>query len=151
MRFGLTNAPATFQRAMNTIFKGLTWVDCLVYLDDIVIFAKTLQGHNRKLHRVLTHLEEAGLKLNAKECELLHGKSVILGHVVYEDGVTTDPEKISVLREWPVPKEVSKLRSFLGSTGCYRQSQLRQNSGTIIQPGEEEHVIQLVKRMCELV
>ena len=58
MPFGLTNAPATFQRAMNTILKGLTWVDCLVYLDDIVIFAKTLQDHNRKLDQVLTRLED---------------------------------------------------------------------------------------------
>ena len=60
MPFGLTNSPATFQRAMNTILNGLTWMDCLVYLDDIVIFAKNLQEHNRRLEAVLQRLKIAG-------------------------------------------------------------------------------------------
>ena len=82
MPFGLTNAPATFQRAMNTILNGLTWTDCLVYLDDIVIFARDFQEHNRRLEAVLERLETAGVKLYAKKCELLKTETLILEHVV---------------------------------------------------------------------
>ena len=71
MPFGLTNAPATFQRAMNAILAGLSWTDCLVYLDDIVVIGRTLAEHNQGLENVLERLEAAGLKLNAKKCELV--------------------------------------------------------------------------------
>lgn len=121
MPFGLTNAPATFQRVMNTILAGLSWTDCLVYLDDIIVFGKTLTEHNRSIEEVLTRLEQAGLKLNAKKCHLVQGQSVILGHVVNREGIATDPEKIKVIREWPVPNNISQLRTFLGCTGYYRQ------------------------------
>ena len=80
--FGLTNAPATFQRAMNSIFAGLSGIDCLVYLDDIVVNGRTLAEHNQRLVNVLEKLEAAGLKLNPKKCELVQGQSSILGHIV---------------------------------------------------------------------
>ena len=82
MAFGLTNAPATFQRAMNPIFAGLSGIDCLVYLDDIVVNGQTLAEHNQRLVNVLEKLEAAGLKLNPKKCELVQGQSSILGHIV---------------------------------------------------------------------
>ena len=90
MPFGLTNAPATFQRAMNTIPTGLCWADCVVYLDDIIVSGRTLQEHNQRLEHVLNRLEAAGLKLNAKKCEFVQEKSVILGHVVSRKGISTD-------------------------------------------------------------
>lgn len=121
MPFGLTNAPATFQRAMNTILYGLNWQDCLVYLDDIVIFARTLGEHHQKLNSVLQRLEASGLKLNAKKCHFLKEKILLLGHVVSQDGVSTDPEKIQVLKNWSVPLDLTSLRSFLGCAGYYRQ------------------------------
>ena len=98
MPFGLTNAPATFQRAMNTTLHGLNWLDCLVYLDDIVIFAETLEEHHGKLDSVLQRLQESGLKLNAKKCHFLKEKTLLLGHLVCQDGVSTDPEKIKALK-----------------------------------------------------
>lgn len=121
MPFGLTNAPATFQRAMNTILNGLTWTDCLVYLDDIVIFARDFQEHNRRLEAVLERLETAGVKLNAKKCELLKTETLILGHVVSQKGIATDPEKVKALKEFPEPHDLTTLRSFLGCAGYYRQ------------------------------
>lgn len=107
MPFGLTNAPVTFQRAMNTILAGLAWTDCLVYLDDIIVFGRTLDEHNRRLEEVLTRLEQAGLKLNVKKCHLVREQSVILGQVVSREGIATDLEKIKVIREWPVPNNIT--------------------------------------------
>ena len=106
MPFGLTNAPA---------------LDCLVYLDDIVIFAETLQEHHRKLDSVHQRLQESGLKLNAKKCHFLKKKTSLLGHVVSQEGVSTDPERIKALKNWPASHDVTSLRSFLGCAGYYRQ------------------------------
>ena len=121
MPFGLTNAPAAFQRTMNTILRGLNWLHCIVYLDDIIIFAGTLDEHYRKLDAVLSRLGNAGLKLNPQKCQLLNEETVVLGHVVSRKGISTDPEKIKVLKEWPTPGDLPSLRSFLGCAGYYRQ------------------------------
>ena len=74
--FGLTNAPATFQRVMNNVLSVLTWTDCLVYLDDIFVFGSTLQEHNQRLYEVLGRLEQAGLKLNAKKCHFRKNRHI---------------------------------------------------------------------------
>lgn len=79
---GLTNAPATFQRAMNTILNGLLWTDCLVYLDDMVIFASSVEEHYKRLDKVLTLLKEAGLKIKPEKCEILPVEMKLLCHVV---------------------------------------------------------------------
>ena len=86
MPFWLTNASATFQRAMNSIFAGLSGIDCLVYLEDI-------GEHNQRLENVMEKLEAAGLKLNPKKCELVQGQSSILGHIVSRRGHLTGPRE----------------------------------------------------------
>ena len=121
LSFGLTNAPACFMRAMHLILKGLCWSDCLVYLDDIIVFGRTLQEHRERLSLVLSRLTEAGLKINPKKCKLLCEQVVVLGHVVSREGISTDPEKIRVIKEWPEPVDESQLRAFLGTAGYYRQ------------------------------
>ena len=121
LSFGLTNAPACFMRAMHLILRRLCWSDCLVYLDDITVFGRTLQEHRERLSLVLSRLTEAGLKINPKKCKLLCEQVVVLGHVVSGKGISTDPEKIRVIKEWPVPADESQLRAFLGTTGYYRQ------------------------------
>ena len=121
MPFGLTNAPATFQRAMNTILAGLSWTDCLVYLDDIVVTGETLAEHNQRVENVLERLEAPGLKLNAKNYELVQEQTSMLGHIVSKDGVSPDPGKVKVLEDWPVLNNLTNLRSFFGCTGYYRQ------------------------------
>ena len=121
LSFGLTNAPACFMRAMHLILKGLCWSDCLVYLDDIIVFGRTLQEHRERLSLVLSRLTEAGLKINPKKCKLLCEQVVVLGHVVSGEGISTDPEKIRVIKEWPVPADESQLKAFLGTAGYYRQ------------------------------
>ena len=71
LSFGLTNAPACFMRAMHLILKSLCWSDCLVYLNDIIIFGRTLQEHRERLTLVLSRLREAGLRINPKKYKLL--------------------------------------------------------------------------------
>ena len=116
MPFGLSCAPATFERLMESILQGLQWDICLVYLDDIIVTGKTFDEMLDNLTRVFNRLQAANLKLKAKKC-CLFAKEVTymyLGHVVSEKGVATDPTKIAAMREWPVPANVTELRSFLG-------------------------------------
>ena len=119
LSFGLTNAPACFMRAMHRVLKGLFWSDCLVYLDDVIIFGRTLEEHRDRLAVELSRLAEAGLKINQKKCKLLADKVTVLGHVSRE-GISTDPEKVRVVQEWPAPTNISQLRSFLGTASYYR-------------------------------
>lgn len=114
MSFGLTGAPATFQRAMVVLLRGLSWVDLVVYLDDIVVFASTLEEHRRRLEALLDRLEKSGLKIKPEKCKILPQKLELLGRVVTKDGISVDPKKIKVINEWPPPSNVHELRSFLG-------------------------------------
>ena len=121
MPFGLTNAPATFQRLMNAVLRGLTPVQCLVYLDDIIIFSVTFEEHLVRLQSVLAALRAANLKIKPRKCRLLCSQVRFLGHIVSGDGIATDPAKVQAVREWPVPKSVKALKSFLGFASYYRR------------------------------
>ena len=83
MPFGLTNAPATFQRLMERVLKGLHWSTCLVYLDDIIIFSKTIDEHLERLAEVFSRLRDAGLKLKPAKCHLLKRCVHYLGHNIF--------------------------------------------------------------------
>ena len=106
-------------RAVHRVLKGLCWSDCLVYLDDVMIFNRTLEEHRDRLTVVLSRLAGAGLKINPKKCKLLADKVTVLGHNVSREGISTDPEKVRVVQEWPAPSNISQLRSFLGTAGYY--------------------------------
>lgn len=121
MPFGLCNAPATFERLMERVLSGLPWEVCLLYLDDIIVYAKTFEAELERLRSVFTRLREAGLKVSPKKCHLFKKRVVFLGHVVSEEGVSTDPEKIKAVCEWPTPTSASALRSFLGLCSYYRR------------------------------
>ena len=90
MPFGLTNAPSTFQRLMSMVLAGLSWVTCLVYLDDIIIFSRTVEEHLQRLTEVLQRLKEAGLKIKPSKCHLLCKSVRYLGYVVSEKGIAAD-------------------------------------------------------------
>lgn len=121
MAFGLTNAPATFQRLIERCMGELHLKECLIYLDDVIIFSETVEQHFERLSAVFERLEQFNLKLKGSKCEFFQTEVNYLGHVVSADGVRTDPEKIRVLKEWPVPTSVKELRSFLGFAGYYRR------------------------------
>ena len=93
MPFGLCNAPATFQRLMNLTLSGMLWSECLVYLDDIIIFGRTFEEHLSHLASVLKRLQEVIWKAKLSKCNFLKQQVHYLGHVISSDGITTDPSK----------------------------------------------------------
>ncbi|MCG8077518.1 MAG: hypothetical protein JAY75_14935, partial [Candidatus Thiodiazotropha taylori] len=95
--------------------------ECLVYLDDVIIFSTTFEEHVERLHAVFSKLQEHNLKLKASKCEFMKSEVTYLGHIVSEEGIKTDPEKTSAIEKWPVPKTVKEVRAFLGFTGYYRR------------------------------
>ncbi|RXN19590.1 Retrovirus-related Pol polyprotein from transposon 412 [Labeo rohita] len=118
---GVTNAPSTFQRLMERCIGDMHLKVALVFLDDVIVFSRTLEEHEERLLRVLTRLKEFGLKLSPEKCVFFQTSVRYLGHVVSRDGVRTDPEKISALKTWPVPQTLRELKSFLGFAGYYRR------------------------------
>lgn len=118
---GVTNAPSTFQRLMEKCMGDMHLKDVLVFIDDLIVFSKTLEEHEARLMKVLTRLREFGLKLSPEKCVFFQTSVRYLGHVVSRNGVETDPEKIAALKTWPVPKNLRELRSFLGFAGYYRR------------------------------
>lgn len=121
MPFGLCNAPATFQRLMQTIMSDLVFQMVLVYLDDLLVYSSTFEEHLVRLETVLQRLREAGLKIKVDKCHFLQSEVRFLGQVVSAQGVSTDPEKVSAVNQWPVPNTLKELRSFLGFCSYYRR------------------------------
>ena len=121
MPFGLTNAAATFQRLMESCLGELNLSWCIIYLDDIIVFSQTPEEHLVRLQAVFDKLKAAGLKLKPSKCELFKKQINYLGHVVGQEGVTTDPDKIKAVTEWPRPTTVTEVRSFLGFVSYYRR------------------------------
>lgn len=121
MPFGLCNAAGTFERLMQTVCAGLRWDICLIYLDDIIVFSSTFEQHLERLESVFNRLQNAGLRLRSKKCSLFKHRVSYLGHVITENGVETDPQKVKCIRSWPTPTNVSDLRSFLGLCSYYRR------------------------------
>ncbi|MCG8048996.1 MAG: reverse transcriptase domain-containing protein, partial [Candidatus Thiodiazotropha endolucinida] len=119
--FGLCNAPASFERLIEIVLAGLHWETCLVYLDDIIVCGKTFEDMVKNLGEVFERLQEAGLKLKARKCQLFAKKVDFLGHIISEEGISTDPSKTECIRNWPVPQNVKEVRSFLGLCSYYRR------------------------------
>lgn len=121
MPFGLSNAPATFQRIMELALRGLQWTSCIIYLDDVIIYGQTLDEHMSRLRMVLTRLREAGLKLSPKKCFFLNTEVAFLGHLVSGDGVLPNPDNVNKLVHWPQPKNLTEVRGLIGLGSYYRR------------------------------
>ena len=121
MPFGLTNAPATFMRTMNEIFQELLDSCVIVFLDDILIFSPTREQHLKDLERVLQILQEHKFYAKMSKCEFMKTRIEFLGHVISDQGLETDSSKIRAIKEYPRPKNISELRSFLGLASYYRK------------------------------
>ena len=119
--FGLRNAPAAFQRIMDTVLGDLIGPVCRVNLDDVVIYSKTEAEHLRHIAMVFDRLRTAGLTLNAAKCHFGVPEIKLLGFIINEDGVSPDPAKVEVIQNLPPPTSVKQIRSFIGSCSFFRK------------------------------
>eukprot|EP00879_Flechtneria_rotunda_P001398 GHRR01001550.1.p1 GENE.GHRR01001550.1~~GHRR01001550.1.p1 ORF type:complete len:633 (+),score=44.76 GHRR01001550.1:1745-3643(+) len=119
--FGLTNAPATFQALMNNVLGPYLDKFVVVYLDDILIYSQTPEEHLEHVAKVLEALERHELYAGLDKCAFALSEMDFLGHVVCADGIKPDPKKIEAVCNWPTPRNVHEVRSYLGLTGYYRR------------------------------
>ena len=119
--FGLTNAPATFQAAMDKMLGDFINDFVVVYLDDIMIYSKTLEDHEKHLRAVLERLREHKFYANLKKCDFMKSEVAFLGHIISADGIKVDPKKVQAVSEWDVPRDVRGVRSFLGLANYFRR------------------------------
>jgi hypothetical protein len=121
MHFGLTNAPATFQTLMQHVLRPFLDIFAIVYIDDILIYSSSIDEHLEHIKSILEVLRKHKLYAKESKCEFMKNSVEYLGHIVSDKGVSTDPAKIKAVRDWPTPKDVSEVRSFLGLAGYYRR------------------------------
>ena len=125
MPFGLTNAPSVFQRLMQRVLMGLNPTDgpefVSVYIDDVLVFSRTLEDHLVHLRKVIERLEEAGLKLKPSKCQFIRKEVQYLGHLITPLGLMTNPRLVSAVSAFPVPRNVRETRQFLGLSSYYRR------------------------------
>jgi hypothetical protein len=121
MPFGFCNTPATFQRLMDTVLRDILWQYIVVYIDDINIASKTFEEHLEHLGQVFKWLENAGLKLSPEKCFFFKEELPFLGHVVSRKGINTNPEKLRIIEEFPIPRDLMQLRGFIALASYYRR------------------------------
>jgi len=121
MPFGLTNAPATFQAFINNVLRQYLDVFVVVYLDDILVYSKTIEEHVQHVRQVLTALRDSTMKVKLSKSEFHKHEVQFLGYVVSQDGLKMDQSKISTILDWPIPTTVREVQSFLGFANFYRR------------------------------
>lgn len=144
MPFGLCNAPATFQRAMDQLLAGLKWNSCLVYIDDIVIFSKTFAEHLQHLKQVFERIRKSRFHLKAEKCSFGKREINYLGHVISKKGIYPDLSKLSAIQSIQIPKNAKQIQQFLGLCGYYRR--FIQNFAQIAEP-----LTQLTRKSNEFI
>ncbi len=117
--FGLKNASSIFQQTVDKVLRGQSGADC--YIDDILIYSETWEEHLVTLGKVLTRLEDAGLKVKRAKCKF--GKRTLryLGHIVGGGTVAVLKDRVKALKEWPKPTTKKQVKAFLGTVGYYRR------------------------------
>jgi len=121
MPFGLSNAPSTFMRLMNHVFKTLIGRCVVVYFDDILVFSRNVPQHLEHLREVFEILRAQKLYANGTKCCFLSSEVLFLGYLISGNGIRMDESKIAAITSWPVPPTVHEVRSFLGLTSFYRR------------------------------
>lgn len=121
--FGLTGAPATFQRFINTTLQDFLDEFCSAYIDDILIYSDgSLTDHRRKVKKVLERLQKAGLQIDIDKCEFETKSVKYLGFIIEAGkGIRVDPEKVRAIQQWESPRSTTEVRRFIGFANYYRQ------------------------------
>lgn len=138
MPMGLAMSPLTWQQTINTILWELIGNGVYVYLDDIIIYARTRTEHDEILRTVMEKLKQHNLQLKISKCEFYAREFEFLGHIISKDGIRTNPKKIEAVRDFPIPKNVKKVQSFLGMTNYYRRFVRRYS-----------HIAKPLSRLCK--
>ena len=118
---GVSNAPATFQRLMETVLNGLDMTIAIIYIDDIIVPGRTFEQAAAGLEKVLDRLSANGLKLKTKKCHLFQKEVKFLGHMVSKEGLRPVGAKVQALFQWPRPVNVKQVQGFLGLANYYRR------------------------------
>lgn len=121
MPFGLKNAPSCFQRLMNSVLRRELYELALCYLDDILVYGKTVEEETERVRTVLQRLSEYRLKLDLRKCSFFKEKVRYLGFEVSAEGIAPDSSKIEAVQKWPEPESLKELRHYLGFTAFYRR------------------------------
>jgi len=121
MPFGLTNTPSTFQDMMNHVLSDLLNVGVLAYMDDILVYAKTEEEHDRLVKEVLRRLQENGLAVSPEKCVWKAQEVEFLGYVIGRNGIKMAKEKVEAVLEWRTPESLTEVQSFLGFANFYRR------------------------------
>jgi hypothetical protein len=132
MPFGLCNTPSTFQALMNDILGRYLQKFVLVFFEDILIYSKIWEEHLQHIWQVLALLQANSIFLKKSKCSFGQTTVGYLGHIISDQGVAVDPEKIKAITSWPQPVTVKQLKGFLGLAGYYRK--LIKNYGAIAKP-----------------
>ena len=121
MPFSLTNAPIAFQQFMNDIFSNLLDVCIVIYLDNILIYSNNMSEHHQYVKEVLKYLHKASLYTKAEKCKFHSELVEYLGYILSPSGLTMSDDKIKIIQDWPEPKKVKDIQSFLGFANFYRR------------------------------
>lgn len=118
---GLSNSPAFFQRCVNTILEKLIGKGVYVYLDDVIVYSKTLEEHNKIMLEAMELLKASNLQLKIEKCIFYAKNFEYLGHIVSKDGMKANPKKVEVIRNFPRPINIKQIQSFLGLCNYFRR------------------------------
>jgi hypothetical protein len=117
---GAVNSPSVFCRLMSLVLKGLTWISCLVYVDDTIIVGRSFEEHVANLEVVLDRFRQAKLKLRPEKCQFFQFRVKFVGHIVSSSGIEVDADKVACILAWEFPRSMSELRGFIGMCSYYR-------------------------------
>ncbi|KAJ0627391.1 putative nucleotidyltransferase, Ribonuclease H [Helianthus annuus] len=132
MPFGLSNAPSTFMRLMNHVFKPFIGKCVVVYFDDILVFSKSVTQHLQHLRSIFEVLRAQQLFANRPKCQFLTNEVIFLGYLVSAQGIRMDTQKVDAIVTWPAPKSLHDIRSFHRLASFYRR--FIRNFSTIVSP-----------------
>ena len=162
---GLCNAPATFQRYMNYVLRDYIGKFCAVYLDDIAIFSNSIEEHKEHVRLILAALREHGIVASQSKSVLFADEIEFLGHKISSKGIQANPAKLDKINNYPTPRSVADIRSFLGLVNYVAMfdfipgladyssvlSNLTKKNVSFVWQSQHQHAFETIKRLARSV